>query len=404
MGDEKPQVIGPLNLCFILKKNGRHIEVDQSVAAELDSLATEFLDTEDTKKRKQARKRLQEKLLSICDGWTVLNGRRTFRDYPKSKEAEPDAGNGEGSASTIVEKFVYTVASHPWLGTVPSEGLEQWRDQLLGLVQSMSIQDREEACRRVPRLVWVELVKPSIRAKHLDNLQGTTIDKHDISDWYAIPIELQNPCKFCMDHEFTCSWAYGPDKSKRCRECILAGRNRCFPQDAHSDYQRASGLRSKKQPTMSDDSDYRGHICTDSAFIPVSITRQADKEILNAVDGATCGQKRSSSPSNNHGQYGAVGKRPRTDERDASSEETQKTLVMDADFQDSITVRMVRMENAIEETRTENKHLRSTNESLKAEIVDLKVGKETTSRTLQCLQADITHVESVVQALRKDNL
>ncbi len=91
------------------------------------------------------------------------------------------------------EQFVDTVNSHPWRGAVPSEGLEQWRDQLLDLVQSMSIQDRESACGRVPSLVWVELVKPSIRAEHLDVLNGTKIDKHDISDWYAIPIEFPDP-------------------------------------------------------------------------------------------------------------------------------------------------------------------------------------------------------------------
>lgn len=47
-------------------------------------------------------KRLQKKLLSICDGWTVLKGRKSFRDYPKPQKAEPDAGNEEGD--TIVDK------------------------------------------------------------------------------------------------------------------------------------------------------------------------------------------------------------------------------------------------------------------------------------------------------------
>ncbi|KAK0490023.1 hypothetical protein EDD18DRAFT_1334817 [Armillaria luteobubalina] len=346
MGDKKPQVIGPLNLCFSLKKNGVYIEVDQSVAAELDTLATELLDTEDKKLRNQVRKRLQEKLLSICDGWTVLNGRKVFRDYPKLKAA-PDASNGEGN--TIVDKFVNTVNSHPWRGRVPSEGLEQWRDQLLGLVQSMSIQDREEACGRVPNPVWIELVKPSLRAKHLDVLMGSIINKHDISDW-------------------------------------------CFPQVALSGYQLASGPRPKKQLIMSDDSDYRGRICTDGASFPLPTTRQADKEFINAVDGAACGQKRPSSPSNNHNQYGAMAKRSRTDERDMSSAETQKTLVIDYDSQDR---------TAAQDTER-NKELQSTNESLKAEIADLKAVEETILRKLRCLQADITHLESIVQALRKD--
>lgn len=55
MGDKKPQVIGPPKLCFNLKKNGVHIEVDQSVAAELDLLATNLLNTKDAKMRKQVR-------------------------------------------------------------------------------------------------------------------------------------------------------------------------------------------------------------------------------------------------------------------------------------------------------------------------------------------------------------
>ncbi len=46
----------------------------------------------------------------------------------------------------------------------------------------------------------------------------------------------------------------------------------------------------------SDDSDYRGRICTDDAFFPLPATRQADKDITNAVDGVVCGQKRPSSP------------------------------------------------------------------------------------------------------------
>ncbi|PBK81723.1 hypothetical protein ARMGADRAFT_1068446 [Armillaria gallica] len=387
MGDKMPQAIGPLELCFNLKKNGVHIEVDQSVAAEIDLLATNLLDTKDAKMRKQVRKRLQKKLLSICDGWTVLQGRKSFRDYPKPNKAEPDVGNGEGN--TIVDKFVDTVNSHPWRGTVPSEGLEQWRDQLLDLVQSMSIQDRESACGRVPSLVWVELVKPSIRAEHLDLLNGTKIDKHDISDWYAIPIGFQNPCKFCIDNQFTCSWTGEPDKSKRCRECILAGRNRCFQvAQALAGYQLASGPHSKKQSMTSDDSDYRGRVYTDDAYLPLPTTRRADKEITNAVDRAACGQKRPSSPSINHSQYGAVAKRPRTHEGDTASAETPKTLVMNDDFQDSIAERMVQMERAIE--------------SLKAEMGDLKAVNETTLKTLQCLQADMTHVESIVQALRKD--
>ncbi len=211
-------------------------------------------------------------------------------------------------------------------------------------------------------------------------------------------------CKFCIDNQFTCSWAGGPDKSKRCRECILAGRNRCFPQVAQAlaGHQLASGPRSKKQSTTSDDSDYRGRICTDDAYLPLPTTRRADKEITNAVDGAACGQKRPSSPSSNHSQYGAVAKRPRTDEGDTASAETPKTLVMDDDFQDSIAEQMMQMERAIEETRKENWELQSTNESLKEEIGDLKAVNETTLKTLQCLQADMTHVESIVRALRKD--
>ncbi|KAK0235453.1 hypothetical protein EDD85DRAFT_968414 [Armillaria nabsnona] len=239
MGDKKPQVIGPLDLCFSLKKNGAYIEVDQFVAAELELLATELLETEAGKMRIPVRERLQQNLLSICDGWTVLKGRKVLRDYPIPKKA------GEGN--TIVDKFVDTVNSTPWRGTVPSEGFEQWRDRLLDLVQSMSVKERELARGRVPSLVWVELVKPSIRAEHLDLLNGTKVDKHDISDWYAIPIGFQNPCKFCIDNQFTCSWTGEPDKSKRCRECILAGRNRCFQvAQALAGYQLASGPRSKK--------------------------------------------------------------------------------------------------------------------------------------------------------------
>ncbi|KAK0443599.1 hypothetical protein EV421DRAFT_1804747 [Armillaria borealis] len=391
MGDKK---IGPLELCFSLKKNGVYIEVDQSVAAELGLLATELLDTEAGKARIPLRERLQQNLLSICDGWTVLKGRKILRDYPIPKKA------GEGN--TIVDKFVDTVNSTPWRGTVPSEGFEQWRDHLLDLVQSMSIKDRELARGRVPSLVWVELVKPGIRAEHLDLLNGTKIDKHDISDWYAIPIGFQNPCKFCIDNQFTCSWTGEPDKSKRCRECILAGRNRCFQvAQALAGSQLASGPRSKKQSMTSDDSDYRGRVCTDDAHPPSPTTRRADKEITNAVDGAVCGQKRPSSPPNNQSQYGAVAKRPRTDEGDTASAETPKTLVMDDDLQDSIAERMVQMDNAIEERRKENQELRRANESLKAEIADLKAVNETTLKTLQCLQADITHVESVLRALRQ---
>ncbi len=55
MDDKKPQVIGPLELCFNLKKNGVHIEVDESVASELDLLATNLLKTKDAKIRKRIR-------------------------------------------------------------------------------------------------------------------------------------------------------------------------------------------------------------------------------------------------------------------------------------------------------------------------------------------------------------
>ncbi len=106
-------------------------------------------------------------------------------------------------------------------------------------------------------------------------------------------------------------------------------------------------------------------------------------------------------PSNDHSRYEAVAKRPRTDDGDAASVETPKTLVMDDDFQDSIAERMMQMERAIEETRKENRELRSTNESLKAEIGDVKAVNETTLKTLQCLQADMTHAESILQTLRK---
>ncbi|KAK0200042.1 hypothetical protein DFS33DRAFT_214337 [Desarmillaria ectypa] len=189
MDDDKPQLIGPLDLCFNLKRNGVYIRVDRFVVAELTLLATELLNASVGDMRNQVKKRL----LSICDSWTVRKRKKYLHDYPKPKNDESlqplrSASSGEGSAN--INKFIDIVFSPPRRNKIPSEGVDQWRDSLLSLLQNMSVQDREASRQRVLGPVWVELVKPSIRAEHLDLLKGTTIEKHDISDWYAIPIGL----------------------------------------------------------------------------------------------------------------------------------------------------------------------------------------------------------------------
>ncbi|KAK0458182.1 uncharacterized protein EV420DRAFT_1544017 [Desarmillaria tabescens] len=400
--DEQPQLIGPLQLCFNLKKNGAYIRVDQSVETELTSLATELLGTKVGDERNRLRDRLRKKLLSICDGWTVMEGKTYLRDYPKPKKVEPiqtlqpeNAGNGEGNAN--INNFIDIVFSPPWRGTVPSVGCDQWRNQLLDLLQSMNVRDREIACQRVPSLVRVELVKPRIRAEYLDLLDGTNIEKHDISNWYAIPIELQNPCKLCTDNQFLCTWSRGPDDSKRCRECILANRNRCLSKATQTGH--TSNSHPKKRSMTSDDSDYKGRIDDTRAFLPLPTTRRADKELSDGLDAAVCGQKRPSSPSSNSVQSL---KRLRTEEGNVTSSEiatTTKTLFTDDDFQDGVR-RILHLENAIKEMRKENEELWRANDSWKEETEDLKAATETTLKKLKCLQADITHVDSLVSAMR----
>ncbi|KAK0217171.1 hypothetical protein IW262DRAFT_175288 [Armillaria fumosa] len=409
MDIQQPQLIGPLELCFKVKKNGVDVRVDEHIKDELDSLASTLVivtDSKDKDAQKKAKMQLKKTLLSICDGWTVIKGNKYLRSknstqVPPGTNVEVQTPQGPNSeveseaSDANTDKFTDIVFSPPLRGKVPTEGIEQWRDQLLALLRNMTVQNREVVHWRVSKLVWVELMKPTLRSEHLNLLNGTKIEKHDISEWYAIPIELAKPCNFC-DGKFPCTWSRGPGESKRCRECILAGRNRCFSKAARQVDWHRSGPRPKKQLSTFDDSDYRGRICADDAYLPLPTTRRAEKEIPNAVEAVACGQKRLRSPSTDNSQYS---QRIRPYRGDNAFAETSKTLVMDDDFQDSVGIaeRILQLEDTIEDTRKENKELWRANESLKTEIGDLK---ETILKTLKCHQADITHLESILETLR----
>ncbi|KAK0186738.1 hypothetical protein F5146DRAFT_1227330 [Armillaria mellea] len=405
MDIQQPQLIGPLELCFELKKNGADVRVDKCIKDELESLASTLVivsDFKDEDARKKTKIRLRKMLLSICDSWTVIKGKKYLHnrnstqapavtDVEVQTPQDPNSGVQSEASDTNIDMFTDIVFSPPLRGKVPSEGIEQWRDQLLALLRNITVQDREVVHLRVSKLVWVELMKPTFRGQHLNLLNGTKIGRYDISEWYAIPIELAKPCKFC-DGKFPCTWSRGSNESKRCRECILASRTRCFSQTARTGSHRST----KKQLMPSDDSDYRGRICADDGFLPLPTTRRAEKEIPNVVETVACGQKRPRSPSTDNSQSS---QRARTYQGNNAFAETSKMLVTDDDFQDSVSIaaRILQVENATEDTRNVNKDLWRANESLKAEMGDLK---ETTLKTLKRHQADITHLESILETLR----